>query len=226
MGGNVAVCVKIELPYSAHCLYFGCCVGVFSMDMGKRGFEMESIVCVQPGNRKGNLRVAGPMTFWVPHGLLDVFDAGVAECNGSVRAYLHSLLKKYRPLFDRRVLPSSDGDRFTREYQIRLAEKRKKVNFRPFGGDWAEITNVALAHGLSVCRFFSLLLTLEAVGCGSEEVQKAIHVGIPTSSYSKSTLIQQFCQTDGLYERRYRQSLPPSHLSDAHKTTPYRTEFG
>ena len=185
---------------------------------------MKGVVCVQPRNREWDLKVAGPMSFFVPGGLQDVFWAGVREHRGSVRDYLHTLLGRYRPLFNHGLLPSSEGDRCTREYQIRGKEKREKVTFRPFGGDWAEISNVALTHGLSVCRFFSLLLQLEAVGCGSEEAQKAIHVGIPTTPYATSTMSQQFSQTKGICERRYHQTHP--HLPEsAPKIIFYETQF-
>ena len=186
---------------------------------------MKAVMFVQQRNRKGNLGPVNPMSFLVPLSLMDVFEAGKREHDGCVRSYLKSLLGKYRPLFNHGLLPSSDGDRCTREYQARLAEPRKKITFRPNGSDWGEISNIALGHGFSVCRFFTLLLTLEAVGCGGEEIQKAIHVGIPTTSCVTSTLTQQIRQADGVYERKYHQTQNP-HPALSPKITFYQTEFG
>ena len=180
---------------------------------------------VQSRIRKGDLGPVNPMSFLVPLSLMDVFEAGRREHNGCVRAYLKSLMRRYRPLFDNGCLPSSDGERYTREYQARLAEPRKKITFRPFGSDWAEISNVALSHGLSVCRFFSLLLTLEAVGCGGEEIQKLIHVGLPTTPCATSTLTQQIRQAEGVYERRHHQT-PHPHPALSPEVVCYQTEFG
>ena len=186
---------------------------------------MKGSVFVQKRTRTGNLGPVNPMSFLVPLSLMDVFEEGKRQHDGCVRAYLKSLLRKYRPLFNHGLLPSSDGDRCSREYQKRLAEPRKKITFRPNGSDWGEISNVALSHGLSVCRFFTLLLTLEAVGCGGEEIQKLIHVGIPTMLCVTSTLTQQIRQADGVYERSYHQTQYP-HPALSPQVTYYPTEFG
>ena len=186
---------------------------------------MKTQVFVQLENRKGRMGKMNPATLLIPEEFVDVYEKGVAEMNGSVRDYFQSLVWKYRPLFHSSCLPSSNGDLYTREYQGRFLRGRKKVSFRPNPEEWGELTNVALAHGLSLCNFFVLLLRLEAVGCGEDEKVRAIHVGVPTTSSVTSILIQKICGSTKLYERRYQQT---QHLDPATspEVTQYWSEFG
>ena len=99
------------------------------------------------------------------------------------------------------------------------------MSVRPNSADWAEISNVALAHGLSVCNFFSLLLRLEAVGCGTEENVAKIWGGVPTTLYITGTLTQQIRQAEGVYERRYHQTQY-YHPALSPEVIHFQTEFG
>ena len=186
---------------------------------------MKAQVFVQVENRKGVMGRMNPASLLIPAEFVDVYEKGVAEMDGSVRRYFQSLLWKYRPLFYNGCLPSSDGERFTREYQGRFKEGRKKVTFRPNPEEWGEMTNVALAHGLSLCNFFVLLLRLESVGCGEDDKVAMLWVGVPTTLFVNSTLTQQIRGAEKVYERQYRQTQY-LHPALSPEVTYYWSEFG
>ena len=81
-----------------------------------------------------------------------------------VDQYLHFLLDKYRILCYSGSLPKYCGIKL--KYQDK-ANDWERVDFKPFNGDWAELRILASIHGMTMNKFFVVLLLLDLAEYGN-----------------------------------------------------------
>lgn len=111
---------------------------------------------------EGKVRLCGsPSTLLIAKRRLAAFEEVRHRCGGRLSIVLRVLLERHRFLLRQGLLPSAN--RSTVQYQ-ESGEEYVRFNFRPYDRDWLELSQLALAHGLSRCLFFDYLMTLDLSG--------------------------------------------------------------
>ncbi|MCE9500125.1 MAG: DUF1564 domain-containing protein [Leptospira sp.] len=82
-----------------------------------------------------------------------------------IDGYLHYILNKYRILCYSGKIEKFEGVKL--KYQDQNQDF-KRADFRPFAGDWAELRILASMHGMTMTRFFVMLLGFDMGKLGED----------------------------------------------------------
>ena len=90
--------------------------------------------------------------------------------------YLYALLNKYRILSYSGSIPGFAGSKL--KYQDK-GQEWERMDFRPSNEDWVELRILASMHGMTMNKFFVMLLDLDLSEFG-EAVEQAMKGVVPT----------------------------------------------
>ncbi|MCE9500198.1 MAG: DUF1564 domain-containing protein [Leptospira sp.] len=102
-------------------------------------------------------------SFTIPRTLVPIIYSKIGR-GSRIDKYLHIILNKYRILGYSGSLPRFSGSKL--KYQERIKDG-KRFDFRPYCADWCELRILASMHGMTMTRFFTVLLKLESSEFGN-----------------------------------------------------------
>ena len=129
---------------------------------------------------KLTMKGSGISTLLIPSYFLEHLERRSKKFNGLPKFFSH-LMKRFRILL--RTF-ARDPEGMKTLYQ-KKNQDLKKVNFRPFNEDWAEIGTFSIASGRSRCLLFVILLIFDMSGFGSALRKAGIVINDPFSPKRK-----------------------------------------
>lgn len=110
--------------------------------------------------------------------------------------YLHYLLRRYKRFLLSGNIPANPPT-IKVQYQDKF-QLLTRVNFRPSEEDWADLSLLAKALGVSRCKLFVILLWFDWMQLHQKHLSKAEEVGVPTFP-AHISITQSMDRSTGFY---------------------------